>query len=157
MLASKSIPLKSLSFFFRFLKQNWCQLSPRDILHAEQLGLLKKELSHIFKELLEPEAIDKIKSILHQSVFPKGETNLGNKLDKISNFNGREIKTLIYVLPFALFSLNESEELCFKCFMTHCYYYRLLSQSKVKKSEKEFIQGLIEDHHKLYAELYPGI
>jgi hypothetical protein len=154
LLQQKSIPFQPLSFFFTKFSGNWCKLSPRDILHAELLGLFKKELVHIFRDVLEPEAVEKVIIILQQSVFPKGDTNIGNKLDKIGSFNGREIKSLIYVLPFALFNLHDSNEPWLNCFIKHCHYYRLLTQPKIPKISKILIENLIRDHHMLYAQLY---
>jgi hypothetical protein len=156
LLKEKSIPFQPLSYFFRFLTGDWCQLSPRDILHAELLGLLKKELVHLFYDVLPAESIEKVMVILQQSIFPKGETNIGKKLDKIGSFNGREIKSLVYVLPFALLSLYSPEEPWLKCFIQHCHYFRLLTQPRVPKDSKQLIQKIIRDHHMEYVQLYPG-
>ena len=156
LLTSSSLPLKPLSFFFCHLIGDWCKLSPRDILHAELLGLLKKEMSHLFKDVLEVEAVEKIIAILQQSVFPKGETNLAKKLDKISSFNGRELKSLVYVLPFAFINLFHPETPWLKCFLKHCYYFRLLTRIKFPKTDKLMIEHLISEHHFEYSQLYPS-
>jgi hypothetical protein len=154
LLKQKSLPSMLSPFFL--LKGDWCQQSPRDFLHAEILGLLKKELTLIFKDKLAPEAIGKIGSIFKNMMFPKGETNIASKLNKVGCFNGREIRTLATALPFALYNLFSPTEPWFHCFLIHCFYFQLLSQMRILKEHKSIIEKYIKDHHLLFKELYPN-
>ncbi len=153
LLKQKSLPNVMSSFFL--LRGDWCLQSPRDFLHAEILGLLKKELTLIFKEKLSPEAIGKIGSIFQNMIFPKGETNLASKLNKVGCFNGREIRTLATALPFALYNLFSPDEPWFQCFLYHCFYFQLLSQMRILKENRFIIETYIKDHHLLFKQLYP--
>jgi hypothetical protein len=141
---------------FILLSGNWCKWSPRDILHAELLGLLKKELNNIFKYHLSSSQVEKLVQILSNFKFPRNEQHVVNKINKVSCFNGREIKNMISILPYGLFQIISHDEPWLECFIKHCHYYQLLSQTAIKKTNRLIMEKQISDHHILYKSLYPS-
>jgi hypothetical protein len=149
-----SIPQGGLSAFFT-LNGDWCQWSPRDILHAERLGLLKREFIHILFEKVTPEQFQRIAKELTQISPPKGGVNLGNSLQHVDHYLGKQIETLVWCLPIALSKVIDTQIPWFQCLCSHLQYYRLLSQTEISTTDVVSIKYWIKLHHQQYYHIYP--
>jgi hypothetical protein len=151
-----SIPNLPLSPVFH-LSGDWCQQSPGDLLHAERLGNLKAEICHILYEKITPEQFKIVANKISSIQPPRGGTNLGNSLMSAAKFTGKQIDTLSYVLPIALYSVVDISQVWFHCFLAHLSYYRILSEKNISREKLGEIKQLMKIHHEVYRELYPGL
>jgi hypothetical protein len=132
-----------------------CLLSPIDLLHNERLGLIQKEVLHIYEKLEEPQKSQFIKKLV-QLPLPKNCDNLLPTIfDKPSKLSGKEWGLIMWNSPLALVGVIPVTSLQYKCLILHACYYRLLCKDKLNMDQLDKMVTLIEKHHTLYRELYP--
>jgi hypothetical protein len=139
------------------LKGDMCLQSVNDLLHAEKLGLLKREIIHILEKQLTKTEVHQVQKIINSLSIPHGHISLKNQLPFYKSFKGKHWHSLAFLLPIALNEMMDCSEIPWlQCFLLHVQYYRLLCKSSLTPEFVQLISDTIIAHHKLYVELYPS-
>jgi hypothetical protein len=131
--------------------------SPADPLHNENLGILMKELTHIFQLKIPKNQIQNVFAEFTKIPTPKGSASLVGRLENMKGFRGNDWRTLAFQLPIVLTRLNIGiGSTWYKTFISHLQYYRILTEKSISEQQLGEFHHFFVDHHTNYKKLYPS-
>jgi hypothetical protein len=132
-----------------------CLLSPIDLLHNEKLGLIMREVSHLW-EILEIKQKEEFLKTLVKAQLPKNfEPISPTSFDPTTTLSGKEWEGIFWGTLPSILDILPLDAKIVKCLIHHTEYYQTLSKKKISIDEILKLKNRIETHHEIYLEIFP--